>query len=72
MVGGAVYDIVTLRTAKDDDDVEETRSYIQFTNSTDFCMLTYDPASSASSASIWAMILARSCARRILSNTTLS
>jgi hypothetical protein len=71
-VGGAVYDIVTLRTAKDDDDVEETRSYIQFTNSTDFCMLTYDPASSASSASIWAMILARSCARRILSNTTLS
>lgn len=71
-MGGAVYDIVTLRTAKDDDDVEETRSYIQFTNSTDFCMLTYDPASSASSASIWAMILARSCARRILSNTTLS
>ena len=67
-----MYDIVTLRTAKDDDDVEETRSYIQFTNSTDFCMLTYDPASSASSASIWAMILARSCARRILSNTTLS
>ena len=64
--------IVTLRTAKDDDDAEETRSYIQFTNSTDFCMLTYDPASSASSASIWAMILARSCARRILSNTTLS
>ena len=71
-MGGAVYDIETLRTAKDDDDVEETRSYIQFTNSTDFCMLTYDPASSASSASIWAMILARSCARRILSNTTLS
>ena len=71
-MGGAVYDIVTLRTAKDDDDVEETRSYIQFTNSTDFCMLTYDPASSASSASIWAMILARSCASRILSNTTLS
>lgn len=71
-MGGAVYDIVTLRTAKDDDDAEETRSYIQFTNSTDFCMLTYDPASSASSASIWAMILARSCARRILSNTTLS
>lgn len=71
-MGGAVYDIVTLRTAKDDDDVEETRSYIQFTNSTDFCMLTYDPASNASSASIWAMIRARSCARRILSNTTLS
>ena len=71
-MGGAVYDIVTLRTAKDDDDAEETRSYIQFTNSTDFCMLTYDPASSTSSASIWAMILARSCARRILSNTTLS